>query len=556
MQSWANNENLNKNEHWKLEKDGLAILKEIDTLAANGFDAISDADKERLKWAGIYQQRPKNGKFLVRVKLPSGELTSDQARVIAGISKDYGQDTIQITIRQCIQVHNLSLESLPDVLNRLHEAGLTSTEGCGDVPRNILGNPLMGIDPDERFDTTPVVHQAAETLVGNPEYSNLPRKYKISISANPGDCGFAGINDLAFVPAILRTKDKKADGFHVYVGGGLSTDPKLSKKLSFFVLPEQAVLVMQAVGIIFREFGYREKRNHARLKFLVEDWGAEKFEAVLERTAQKIRNHEDVSRLAAVLEDEKDQPVPKLFLRGGRTLWHKWNRGVFHGIYRQKQPGLYCAGFLIPEGAMTADDLAQFADLADQYGNGALRTTNSQNLLIINIPKEKTKSVSHAALTEKYPIHPKAFSGYCAACTGNEYCSFAPIETKHLLQHIVEELDRRFPEIKDPFRVNLTGCPHACAHPMLADIGMTGARVRTDDGLKDAVTFQIAGKLGKNAKFGRKLQGKVLLENILPAISNMVQYYLDHRQTKESFYDFVERVGAEPFQGIVDQISA
>ncbi|MGN0194703.1 MAG: nitrite/sulfite reductase [Pseudoramibacter sp.] len=556
MQSWANRENLNKNELWKLEKDGLEILNEIEPLAAGGFDAISDADKERLKWAGIYQQRPKNGKFLVRVKLASGELTSSQARVIAGIAKDYGQDAVQITIRQCIQVHNLSLEVLPDVLNRLHTAGLTSTEGCGDVPRNILGNPLMEIDPDELFDTTPVVHQAAETLVGNPEYSNLPRKYKISISANPRDCGFAGINDLAFVPAILRKKDQKADGFHVYVGGGLSTDPRLAKKLSFFILPEQAVLVMQAIAIIFREFGYREKRNHCRLKFLVDDWGTEKFEAVLEKTAQKLLNHEDVSRLADDLKDELNQPASPLFLRGGRTLWRKWNRGVFHGIHKQKQLGLYYAGFLIPEGAMTAGDLARFADLADQYGNGALRTTNSQNLLIINIPEANTKAVAHAELTAKYPIRPKAFSGYCAACTGNEYCSFAPIETKHLLQHVVEELDRRFPEIKDPFRVNLTGCAHACAHPMIADIGMTGARVRTDDGLQDAVTFQIAGNLGKNAKFGQKLDGKVLTENILPTVSKMIQYYLDHRQAKESFNAFVERTGTEPFQAVVDQMRA
>lgn len=435
-QTWRDRTDLSKNEYWKLEKDGLEILKELDRLSTTPFEQIDVSDIERLKWAGIYCQRPKNGKFLIRIKLPSGKLNAAQGHIIADLAEQYGQSELQITIRQCIQIHNLTLNEIPDIFRTLDSVGLTTVEGCGDVPRNILGNPLMGIDPDELFDTTPIVHQAAEALVGNPEYSNLPRKYKISVSANPGDCGFAGINDLAFVPAILRKKDQKADGFHVYVGGGLSTNPMLSKKLSFFILPEQAVLVMQAVAIIFREFGYREKRNHCRLKFLVDDWGAEKFEAVLEKTAQKLLNHEDVSRLADDLKD--GEPASPLFIRGGRTLWRKWNRGVFHGVHQQKQPGLYYVGFSIPEGAMDAGDLAAFADLAKQYGSGDLRTTNSQNLLLINIPKANLKTVTSSALAQKFALRPGAFSGYCAACTGNEYCNFAPIETKHLLQNIVE----------------------------------------------------------------------------------------------------------------------
>ena len=275
---WSTRENLNTNELWKLEKDGLEILKEIPEIAGMNYASLEKSDIERLKWAGIYAQRPKNGRFLVRVKLSSGAMTAAQARVIAGISKDFGADSIQITIRQCIQVHNLTQKDFPEVLRRLDAAGLTSVEGCGDVPRNILGNPLMGIDPEELFDTTDIVREAAEALIGNPEFSNLPRKYKISISANPRDTGFARINDIAFVPAVRKRQGSVQNGFHVYVGGGLSSNPMLAEKLSFFIRPEETLSVIKAVAFIFRDYGYRESRTHCRLKFLVQDWGKEKLE--------------------------------------------------------------------------------------------------------------------------------------------------------------------------------------------------------------------------------------------------------------------------------------
>ncbi len=526
-QSWRNRENLNKNEIAKLEKDGLEILKELDALAQQEFSEIDPMDIERLKWAGIYTQRPKNGRFLVRVKLPSGRLTAEQARVIAGISADYGEDSIQITIRQCIQVHNITLKDIPDIVRRLDSVGLTSVEGCGDVPRNILGNPLAGVDPEELFDTMPIVQEIADALVGNPEFSNLPRKYKISVSANPGDCGFAQINDLAFVPAVLRKRGETVNGFHVYVAGGLSLEPKLAKKLPFFLRPEQAVDVARAVGILFREYGYREKRNHCRMKYLMEDWGVEQF----------------AEKLEEVLGYRPE--------RGGRTYARKWNRGVFHGVHPQKQEGLYYLGMLIPSGSMKASDLAEIADLADRYGDGQLRTTNSQNLLILNIPEEEKSAVQKESLFRRYVLRPDVFTGYCASCTGNQYCSFAPIETKQRLAGIVEEMARRYPELKQPLRINLTGCGHACAHPMIADIGLTGGRGKENDQQVDMFTFHIGGALGRETAFGTKLSGRVSETHIVDAVSDMVGYYLRHRDPKEIFYQFVRRTGTEAFQEII-----
>ncbi len=521
--TWKDNENLTKNEYIKLEKDGLEILKELDKLSAMNYEDIDAGDIERLKWAGFYTQRPKNGLFLVRVKHPSGLLNAEQAKVIAEISKKYGKDSIQITIRQCIQIHNIELKYLAEVYRKIQSVGLTSVEGCGDVPRNILGNPLAGIDRDELFDTRDVVDQLVEELVENPDYSNLPRKYKISVSANPGDCGFAGINDLAFVPAVYRKQGEDLKGFHIYAGGGLSREPRLAKKLPFFIEPDQAVEVAKALGIIFRDNGYRDSRTHCRIRVLVEDWGVEKVSKEIEKLTGPLR-------------------------RGGRTVWKKWNRGVFHGIHKQKQEGLYYAGSLIPSGAMSADELYEFANLAEKYGNGELRTTNSQNIIVINIPEDKLKEYRKEALLKKYPLKADAFTGYCASCTGNHYCSFAPIDSKKWTADIVGALRENFPDQKEPLRVNVTGCIHSCAHPQIADIGITGGKARVNGESCDAFKIQIGGALGKEMRFATALEGQIAEQNIIDAVIALVSYYREGKKEKEVFYEFVERLGVEGFQ--------
>lgn len=407
----------NRNEQWKHEKDGLEILKELPALAEKEFKEIDPGDIERLKWAGIYAQRPRDGHFLVRVKLPSGQLTAAQAKVLADLAAAYGKGEIQITIRQAVQIHNITLRDAVDILPRLKAAGLSSVEACGDVPRTILGNPLAGVDAEELLDTRPLVEEVFRFFLGNRDFSNLPRKFKISISANPHDAGFARINDLAFVPA----RREGEAGFVAYVGGGLSAEPHLAVRLPFFIRPAEVKAVAEAVAMLFRDEGYREKRNHCRLKYLVADLGAE-------RVAEKI----------------------------------------------EAQPGLCYVGVHVTNGHIRAEDLRAFAELAERFGQGRLRTTNSQNLILLDIPEGETEALLQDAIFEAYPTEPGFFTGYASSCTGNAYCNFAPIETKNRLHELTAALDEAFPEVGQPLRINLTGC----LLPRLR--AAAGRRYRTD----------------------------------------------------------------------------
>lgn len=298
----------NRNEQWKHDKDGLEIIKEIPALADKAFKDIDPGDVERLKWAGIYAQRPRDGHFLVRVKLPSGQLTAEQAEVLAALAAEYGKDEIQITIRQAVQIHNITLRDACDILPRLSAVGLSSVEACGDVPRTILGNPLAGVDAEELLDTRPIVEEVFQFFLGNRAFSNLPRKFKISISANPHDAGFARINDIAFGPA----KREGEVGFMVYVGGGLSAEPYLAERLPFFIRPAEVKAVAIAVATIFRDDGYREKRNHCRLKYLVADLG-------IETVAEKV------------------EAQTGALLRGGEEITAPWNYGRFYGVHRRSR---------------------------------------------------------------------------------------------------------------------------------------------------------------------------------------------------------------------------
>lgn len=525
--SWKNRENLNKNEIAKLEKDGLEILNELDRLKEVPYDQMDPTDLERLKWAGVYAQRPKNGLFLVRAKLPAGMITTGQARAMAGVARDFSKGVVQITNRQCMQMHDIRLSDVPDIIGRLNAVGLTTIGGCGDTVRNILGNPLMGVDPEELFDTTPVVMAMHDQMVGNPAYSNLPRKFKISVSANPHDQGFAGINDLAFVPARYEAADGADLGFHVYVGGGLSTQPLLAQKLPFFVSPDQALPLAQAVAVIFRERGYRENRRHCRLKFLVEDLGVDKMAQLIEDQTGPLR-------------------------RGGVEIEKDWERGTFYGIHAQKDPALVYAGFLVPTGDIAADDLDAFCDLAESVGSHDLRTTNSRNLIIINVPAHQADKLAQSQVAGRFPLAADAFTGYCASCPGNDYCSYAPIETKQRLVAITQALHQAFPDLDTPLRINLSGCVHSCGHPQIAGIGLVGGRVKVDGVSKDTFSVYVGGSLGKEAKLGAQLKGRVDEDHIIPLCKAFVQYYLDNRAPGEIFYDFVRRVGSDTFQKILD----
>lgn len=518
--SWKNRPNLNKNEHYKLAKDGLKILDDLPRFAKLTQKEMLASDVELLKWAGIYAQRPRDGHYLVRAKLPSGALTAAQARALAEISATYGRQTIQITDRQSIQIHWLELGVLADVVARLHAAGLTSTEACGDCPRNILGNPLMGVDSEETIDTEPLVRALVAKFQGNPAFSNLPRKFKISISANPHDVGFARINDIAFVPA----KKDGRDGFRVYVGGGLSKEPKLAQPLPFFVPANQVVSIAEAVAIVFREHGYRENRGHCRLKYLVEDWGVERLAAAVEEKTGTLE-------------------------RGGEEFSVAWNPGIYYGLHAQKQEGLFYAGLHIPAGEMDADDLAALADLSAAYGSGRLRTTNTQNIVILDIPGARLDAFQSEPLCRRFPLQPQWFSGFETSCTGNAFCNFAPIETKNRLIELTRALDAAFPEVGQPVRINLTGCFHACAQPQIADIGLTGGRKRLADGtVHEVFAVQLGGHLGPDARFAIPLEGVVPEDQLLPFCSVLIGTWQKHRTGDETFSTWLQGQTQEDLQ--------
>ena len=518
---------LNKMELIKLKKDGLDILNEIRDFANTGFTAIKSDDLDLLKWAGVYVQKPKSeGYFMMRVKLPGGCLTSKQATVLSKISTDYGRGQIQITSRQAIQLHWIRIEVLPDILDLLSSVGLSSIEACGDCPRTVIGNPLSGIDPDELFDTSSLLTEVAQFFQSNRLFSNLPRKFKISISASPYNAGHAEINDLAFVPAVKTVNDAIIKGFHVFVGGGLSSTPLIAKKLDIFVRPEEVLAVASAVATIFRDYGYREKRFHCRLKFLVSDWGVDKFR------------------------DELIKITGSLLTAGDDYRTH-WNGGFYYGVNRQKQVGKSYVGLNVPVGQIEATDLDALGRLANSYGDGSLRTTNSQNLIITNISDEKIPELLQETLLQRFTCTPKNFIGHAVSCTGNRYCNLAIVETKERLKAITEYLDDKC-DINTPICIHMSGCPNSCGQQQIADISLQGALINRGGKFFEAFELAVGGTLGPKACFAKKLTGRVLAEDTAEIIAQIMHTFKTNRKNSETMHEYIERVGIQDLQSILD----
>ncbi len=529
--SWAERcDQLNRIEMQKLEQDGLDIIDEIIHIySKEGFAAIPEQKFNLFKWAGVYQQRPKEeGYFLIRICVPSGILNSRQVRVIADLSREYGRGLIDVTTRQAIQYHWIRVENLPDIFRRLGEVGLYSYEACGDCPRNIIGNPLAGIDPHELVDTRPIVDQLGKTLLLNREFSNLPRKFKISVSASIYNPGHAQINDLAFTPAVKVIDGKETVGFHVWVGGGLSNRPHLAEKIDLFVRPEQVVDVAVGVIKVFRDYGYRQKRHRARLKFLIADWGPEKFLKILK---------EGIGEYPEQGEDK---------VTG-------WNAGYFTGIHPQKQAGLNYVGLNIPIGRTSAEEFHALADLADQYGSGALRTVNTQNIIIPDVPDEKVEALLKEPLLKKLNPFPKPFEGYTVSCTGSEFCNLALTRTKGFVEEVTRYLDHHV-LLDEPIRLHVNGCPNSCGQRQIADIGLLGAKMKTERGMVEAYTISIGGHLYGRGKFATLLKGRIAKDYVAPVLKELILFYKRERKTGEKFRDFTERVGIKTFQDQFDRI--
>lgn len=498
----------------KKAKDGLDVLPDIRRYAVEGFDAIVPEDMALFRWYGVYEQQPKNGHFMMRVRIPGGVLNSDQLRAVAHVSKTYGNNIADITTRQNFQFHWLTIQDIPVIIDLFNSVGLSTAGACGDIMRNICGCSVAGIDPGEIYDTRPIIAEIAKYFVGNKDYSDLPRKYKLSISGCPIHCNQPEINDLA-IQAVRYGKEVR---FEVRVGGGLSTQPHFAKKLSLLLKPEQILDVVIAITEIFRDEGYRSRRNHARLKFLVQDWGAEKFQAEL------------VKRLGWTPETALPMSDPK-----GTVLQDHL------GLHPQKQDGKFWIGASVITGRVTGDQLEEVARIIDTYCENEVRTTNQQNFLFPNIPADKLDEAMAAIRNAGFEWEVSEFHKGAVSCTGNEFCNLAITETKGRLREVISHLEKSV-EYTNPIRIHLNGCPNSCGQHHIGDIGLQGCLARQQDGTQiEAYDICLGGRLGEDAKFVRPIQRKVPAEKVKFALEGLLRNYNSGSEENESFGKWVDR---------------
>ncbi len=521
-------------ERLKREKNPLESLHEIRRFAQQGFASIPpEWIGTYFRWWGVYTQGDgagavggSNGEgkampyFMVRIRIPNGILSSQQLRTVSELTRDYARGVADITVRQNIQLHWVQIEALPELLERLWRSGLTTNEACGDVTRNITGCPLAGVDADEICDASPLVREATQLLVPDPEFYNLPRKFKISITGCRAWCSYPEINDIGLT-AVQRSENGKSEiGFSLRVGGGLSTDPHLGVRLNAFVAWRQALPVIKGIAEIFRDAGVlREHRERARLKFLFlrHGWTPEKFQQELEQ------------RIGFTLDPAVPEEAPSDVYRDHA------------GIHRQKQPGYSYVGAAVLRGRLTADQMRAAADLAEQFGSGELRTTNMQNLLILNVPNGRTDELGEALAAVGLPVHGSPFWRGAVACTGTEFCKLAITETKGFSRWLVEEMEERLPEFDQQLKLHVTGCPNSCGQHWIADLGLEGKKIKVGDRLQDAYFFCVGGAVGQHQAIARATGYRCLAVEVPDAIERLLRAYLELRLPGENLRRFFGR---------------
>jgi sulfite reductase beta subunit-like hemoprotein len=501
-------------ERLKLEKAPLGIRDELPALIAAGYESVVEEDIVRLQWWGLYHDKPKIGTFMLRVKLPAGHLTPAKLRAIGEVSNLYGKGDGELATRQNIQLHWLELARLPDVFAHLDSAGITTAGGCGDTVRNITGCPLQGLAHDELFDCTPIVEAAAAFFYGNPDFSNLPRKHKYSISACADRCNAPEINCISLVGAIREGRE----GFAVLVGGGLSSVPRLAREMGVFVPKEEAVEVLAATtGVWAEDLRYRVSRVKARLKFMVDDIGPEGMRERVE------------AKLGRKLEDFV---LPPIHVQPSNHL----------GVHEQKQEGLHTIGVPVHLGLVSGDQMIAIAELAERIG-GDVRVTRQQNFVVANVPASELDTTLLELTRIGFPVEEHSLRGNSIACTGEPHCNFSVAETKTRLGALIENLDRRFGDEIADLRLQLDGCPHSCAQHWIADLGFQGTTARDEGGARrQAYDIFLRGGLGPGAAIGRPLFRRVPTDELDSAVEGLISGWLDDRLEGESFSDFTRRL--------------
>jgi sulfite reductase (ferredoxin) len=519
----------------KKDDDGLNVEARIRNIySKTGFQGIDGNDlRGRMRWMGLYTQRRQGidgGKtaileprdledefFMMRVRIPGGQMSNAQLRVVANIATTYGRDVADVTDRQNVQYHWIRIEDVPAIWDEFATVGMSTLEACGDTPRNILGCPVAGLDADELLDVSQLIEDLNAYAVGNREFSNLPRKWKTSISACAHHCAIHEINDISFVAVQSATGEV---GFDVWVGGGLSTNPMFAKRLGIFVKPEQLQEVWANLTRIYRDWGFRRLRTRARVKFLMADWGPEKFREVLE----------SADYLGHALPDGPAPGAPK----DGRR--------DHVGVHKAKD-GTFYVGVAPSVGRVSGTILTQLADLAEQYGDGRVRATIEQKLIVLGVPEANVEPLIAGLNAIDLPARPSEWRRSTMACTGLEFCKLAIVETKARATALSAELEKRLAGFDTPLTINVNGCPNACARFQVADIGLKGMLVTDEDGNQgEGFQVHLGGTLNGDSSFGRKFRGlKVTADELPDFVERVSKAYVADRTEGETFAQWSQR---------------
>ena len=527
-----------KVERLKREKNPWEAWDEVRRFAAEGrASVLPEWAGTYFKWWGIYTQGDGLGVtggvggegkateyFMMRIGLPNGLLTSHQLRTIADITAKHARGLADITTRQNIQLHWLTIESLPEVVDALTEIGLSPKGACGDVVRNVTGCPMAGVDAHEMLDASPLAVEIAQELTANPAFVNLPRKFKVSVTGCPVWCSYPEINDVALT-ALRRVRDGVEEiGYSLRVGGGLSTEPHLAVRLNAFVPQDKALAVVVAVCEIFREQdALRENRTRARLKylFLRHGWTAERMLAAVE------------GKLGCKFDPSEEGPIADDIYRD------------HVGVHPQRQEGLSYVGATVLRGRLHADQLHALADLAEKYGDGRLRTSIMQNIAIVNVPNALTGELVRELVALGLEVEPNVFHRGAIACTGTEFCKLAIAETKHFTKWLVEEVEGRMPGFDQQIKLHVTGCTNSCGQAWIADIGLEGKKIKKDGQMVDAFYFCVGGAVGEHAGVARQIGYRAAAEDCPEAIERLLRGYLSRRTDGENLRAFFRRTSDE-----------
>lgn len=492
---------MNKIEAIKTERDGLAVKELIDGYARTGWESIPDDDIQRLKWYGLFLRNPTPGFFMIRVRIPGGQATSSQLRVLAEIALLHGNGLLDLTTRQQIQLRHIRIEDVPAVFAKMDAVGLTSLQTGMDNVRNVMTCPVAGLSVDEVVESTALVRAITDEILRNPAYSNLPRKLNVAVTGCPHNCLHMETQDLALVPAYSDLGHDRCAGFNVLVGGKLGSGGyRIAGSLDVFVTPAEALEVCRAVMEIYRDHGPRENRTQARLAFLLDEWGEARFRAEVEARVGK--------RLAPAGTDAR-----------------KTSEQDHIGIFRQQQRGMNYVGLKVLVGRITANDLLKILGLAEKYGTGDVRLTPGQAVIVPNVGDRKVGELAEEPLLKQFAYNPSALYRGLVSCVGSDYCNLAVIESKGLAVKTAKALEARLGSALKPITMHWSGCPAGCGNHLVADVGLLGKKTKVDGKVVEAVDIYVGGRSGPDPKLALKIMEDVPCDKLPSVLEGLLPYH-------------------------------